>query len=182
VLIELHDVISKDHMRTDLYWIESPWPGRLAISPRPRGNDWLEDEVRGWKQAGVDVIASLLTADENADLGLTQEEKLCQAHGLQFFSFPIIDRSIPASRKAAWDFVMKLEALLEEGKRVVIHCRQGIGRATLFAICILIASDVEPELAIQRVSAARGLSVPETPEQRKWVMDFAHLLEQKLQV
>ncbi len=41
---------------------------------------------------------------------------------------------------------------------------------------------MKPELAIQRVSAARGLAVPETPEQRKWAIDFARLLEQKLQV
>ncbi len=58
-------------MRTNLYWIDGPWLGRLAISPRPRGNDWLEDEVRGWKQAGVDVVMSLLTEDERVDLGLT---------------------------------------------------------------------------------------------------------------
>ncbi len=169
-------------MRTDLYWIEGPWLGRLAVSPRPRGNDWLEDEVRGWKQAGVEVDVSLLTDDENADLGLTQEERLCYAHGMQFLSFPIIDRSIPSSRKAAVGFVMKLEALLAEGKHAVIHCRQGIGRAALIAICTLIAAGMEAEIAIQRVSAARGLAVPETMEQRKWAMDFARLLEPKLQV
>lgn len=168
-------------MRTDLCWIESPWLGHLAISPRPRGNYWLEDEVRGWKQAGVEVIASLLTADENADLDLAQEEKLCQTHGVQFFSFPIIDRSIPASRKAASEFVIKLEALLVEGKNVALHCRQGIGRAALIAICTLIAAGIEAEIAIQRVSTARGLPVPETMEQRKWAMDFARLLELKLQ-
>lgn len=168
-------------MRTDLYWIESPWLGRLAISPRPRGNDWLEDEIRGWKQAGVEVVVSLLMADENADLGLMQEAKLCELHGLQFFSFPIIDRSIPASRKAALEFVMKLEALLVEGKNLALHCRQGIGRAALIAICTLIAAGLEAEVAIQRVSTARGLPVPETMEQRKWAMDFVRLLESKLQ-
>lgn len=168
-------------MRTELYWIEGPWLGRLAISPRPRGNDWLEDEVRGWKQAGVDVVVSLLTADEVVELALTEEEKFCHAHGLQFFSFPIIDRSIPASRNAALAFVIKTEALLAEGKNVTLHCRQGIGRAALIAICLLIAAGIEAEIAIQRVSTARGLPVPETMEQRKWAMDFARLLEPKLQ-
>jgi hypothetical protein len=28
-----------------LYWIEGPWTGRLAISARPRGWDWLQDDV-----------------------------------------------------------------------------------------------------------------------------------------
>ena len=57
-------------MRAELYWIEGPWPGRLAIVPRPRGGEWLEDEIRSWKQAGVNVVVSLLTNDEITELGL----------------------------------------------------------------------------------------------------------------
>ena len=35
-------------MTSDLYWVESPTPGRLAVFARPRGGDWLPDEVAGW--------------------------------------------------------------------------------------------------------------------------------------
>jgi hypothetical protein len=35
-------------MRPLIYWINTPWPGRLAIVPRPRGGDWLEEEVGAW--------------------------------------------------------------------------------------------------------------------------------------
>ncbi len=160
-------------MKTELHWIEGPWPGRLAISSRPRGGDWLEDEVRSWQQAGLDMIVSLLTEDEITDLELTQEAELCQAHGLQFLTFPIVDRGVPSSRRATLDFVRKLEDALAEGKNLVIHCRQGIGRSALIAACLLVLSGTDPETAFRRVSAARGVSVPETPEQRKWVMDFA---------
>jgi hypothetical protein len=47
-----------------IYSIDGPWPGRLAIVPRPRGEDWLDDEGRAWQEAELDVIVSLLTADE----------------------------------------------------------------------------------------------------------------------
>ncbi len=163
-------------MRTEFYWIEGPWPGRLAVSSRPRGGDWLKDEVRSWQQAGLDVIVSLLTEDEITDLELAQEEELCQIHGLQFFAFPIVDRGVPSSRQAALDFARKLEAALAEGKNLVIHCRQGIGRSALIAASLLVLSGVEPETAFRRVSASRGVSVPETPEQRKWVIEFARNL------
>ena len=43
-------------MKTAPYWIDGPWPGRLAIVPRPRGGDWLEDEVRAWRQVGLDNV------------------------------------------------------------------------------------------------------------------------------
>src|SRR5260370_271036 len=110
-------------MRTELYWIEGAWPGRLAIMPRPRGGDWLEDEIVAWKGSGVDVVLSLLEENEIADFDLTAEEELCRAKGIQFLSFPIIDRSVPDSRKAALHLMTSLTGHLTSGKNVAIHCR-----------------------------------------------------------
>src|SRR5205823_15134454 len=81
------------------YEIPGPWPGRLAIVPRPRGGDWLEDEVGAWSQAGLDVVVSLLTQDEVVDLDLAQEAELSRAKGIKFVAFPIPDRSVPLSRR-----------------------------------------------------------------------------------
>lgn len=159
-------------MKTNLYWINGSWPGRLAISSRPRGGDWLEDKVRAWKQAGLDTIVSLLTQDEVDALDLEQEPQHCSKYGMQFFMFPVIDRGVPASRHAALDFVRELENALSAGKSLLIHCRQGIGRSALIAACLLISSGMEAGSAFQMISAARGVAVPETPEQRKWVANF----------
>jgi len=52
---------------------------------------------------------------------------------------------------------------------VALHCRQSIGRSALVAIAILASSGLDPERAIEIVSSARGLAVPETGEQRKWI-------------
>jgi hypothetical protein len=51
-----------------LYWLNNSLSGRLAISARPRGGDWLEDEIEGWRRQGVGVILSLLTDSENKEL------------------------------------------------------------------------------------------------------------------
>jgi hypothetical protein len=51
-------------MMPDLFWITGLWRGRLAISTRPRGGEWLEDEIRGWHRARVDSVVSLLEKDE----------------------------------------------------------------------------------------------------------------------
>jgi len=158
---------------TSLHWIKGPWPGRLAISSRPRGGEWLDDEIRGWRQSKLDMIVSLLAADEVTELELTQEAELCRVHGLRFLSFPIVDRGVPLSRTATFDFAQKLHDALVSGKNVLIHCRQGIGRAALIAACVLVLSGVDPENAFREISSARGVSVPETPEQRKWVDEFA---------
>jgi protein-tyrosine phosphatase len=144
--------------------------------PRPRGGDWLEDEVRAWKLAGVDLVVSLLVEIEIADFDLVNEETWCRKNGIEFLSFPIADRSVPASRKPAVELLSHLAEQLAHGRSIAIHCRQGIGRAGMFAASILILQGNDLETAIQRVSAARGRPVPETPEQELWLRQLAGTL------
>src|SRR5437762_6121659 len=97
-----------DSMRTELYWIEGPWRGRLAIMPRPRGGDWLEDEIQSWRRARVNVVVSLLPPEEVTELSLGDEGELCRANGIQYLSFPIPDRGVPSTTDAFSDLVTKL--------------------------------------------------------------------------
>jgi protein-tyrosine phosphatase len=160
-------------MRAEIYWVEGPWLGRLAIMPRPRGGDWLEDEVREWRSAGIDIVVSTLTSDEIAELNLAKEAALCRANGMEYSAFPITDRGVPGSAQATAELLRPLEEKLTEGKNVAIHCRQGIGRSALLAACLLVLGGADPEAALQRVRAARGCPVPETDEQREWVAKFS---------
>ena len=161
-------------MTPDLFWIPGPWRGRLAIAARPRGGDWLGDESSGLRRAGVDVIVSLLEEDEAAQLDLAGEAKAVEANGLRFISFPIPDRGIPASTPAAVSLMASIAGALEEGKNVAVHCCQGIGRSGLIAAGVLMTSGLSPEQAIQLVTAARGVEVPETSAQRLWAQQLSH--------
>jgi protein-tyrosine phosphatase len=155
------------------YWIEGPWPGRLAIVPRPRGGDWLDDEARAWKNGNVDLVVSLLDPDEEQALELTAEQAICQANGMEFFSIPIADRGLPRAGK---EFSIALGAIAERvnlGQTAIVHCRQGIGRAPLLAASMLIVAGVDAGEAIRRVSEARGRPVPETGEQAEWLRGLA---------
>src|SRR5262245_50122561 len=143
-------------MRTTLYWIPVPWPGRLAIMPRPRGGDWLEDEVRSWRMAGVDVVVSLLENDEVADLQLESERELCLQNEVEYIAFPVPDRGVPSSFKTTTELVRRLEGLLSSGQNVAIHCRQGIGRSALLATCLLVASGLDVAVAFVKVQESRG--------------------------
>ena len=160
-------------MRRDVYWINGPWPGKLGILPRPRGADWLDDEVVAWKDAGVDVVVSLLTLSEDSELGLSNELALVQQNGLTFFGFPIPDYSVPSSMKTTRQLVSTLQDLLSRGKNVGIHCRQGIGRSSLLAACVLVTAGESAGTAFHHIKSARGLPVPDTLEQRDWVAAFA---------
>src|SRR5882724_8952743 len=160
-------------MNPKLYWINGPWPGRLAISARPRGGDWLEDEISGWRSAGVDAVVSLLTSHENNDLQLSEESRLAETHGLRFVSLPIEDRGVPPSWEEASRAIAKATEMLQQGKNVAVHCRQGIGRSGILAAALLIKSGSTPGDALTQISGVRGLSVPETPEQMAWIQEFS---------
>ena len=160
-------------MRTNIYWLPLAGPGRLAIVPRPRGGDWLEEEVRSWRANGIDILVSLLTASEVQDLGLDDEAPLCKQLGIEYRSYPIADRETPTSKGSFLNIVETLTNELGSGKSVAVHCRQGIGRAPLVAVGILIMMGVNLEAAIAIVAEARGCPVPETAEQQRWLADFA---------
>lgn len=142
--------------------------------PRPRGGDWLEDEIRSLKYSGVDAVVSLLERAEIEELDIAEEQALCEANGISFLSFPIRDRNIPSSGRETLDFAGSVGNLLRSRKSVVIHCRQGVGRSALIAACVMAVSGVPVDEAFEKIEAARGCPVPDTPEQRSWV---AHLAE-----
>lgn len=163
-------------MWTKLHWVDGPWPGRLALSARPRGGEWLGDEVASWRRSGVNTVFSLLTSEEERDLALTNEAAESEAQGISFFSFPILDRQVPDSEIDLSKALERLDRELAAGRNVVLHCRQGIGRAGLVAACLLVLKGIDPETAVLQLSSARGTSVPETPEQRRWIDRYAESL------
>ena len=160
-------------MRPDLFWIPGPWRGKLAVVTRPRGGDWLEDEVTGWRDAGLDAVVSLLENDETVQLGLDDEHNIAKSKGLQFVSFPIPDRGVPASTGDALKFLTQLRASLGAGNSVAVHCRQGIGRSGMLAAALLMTSGFSAREAVDVVTKARGIAVPETPRQFEWLQDLA---------
>jgi len=163
-------------MQPEIYWIPSPWRGRLAILPHPRGGDWLDDEIAGFRRMGVDIVVSALEKAEEALLELTQERELCQAQGMEFISFPIADGTAPTSEKAVGELVRLLETRLAAGKNVAIHCRAGIGRCVVLAACALALAGIAPEAAFQKMQEAQGCHVPDKKEQEEFVKRFAENL------
>lgn len=163
-------------MTVKVHWVDGPWSGKLAVAARPRGGDWLPNEIAGWKQAGISSVLSLLTQEEEHDLDLRREAVEVRKSGLEFSSLPIPDRQVPPSEAKVTGMLDKVSRELAAGKNVLVHCRQGIGRSGLVAACLLIKNGMSPGAAMEAVSAARGLAIPETTEQRDWIERYAPAL------
>lgn len=116
-----------------VFWVAGLKKGRLGILPRPRGGDWLDDEIAAWREAGVELVVSLLEPEEAKQLVLQEEARAAAANGIAFRAFPIPDRGVPPSKEAVAELATDIIAALDKGQSVAVHCRQGIGRSGLIA-------------------------------------------------
>lgn len=153
-----------------IWWIKTNTPGRIGLVPRPRGGDWLADDVVAWKQAGVTTVVSMLTPEEERDLDLQGERAACLAVGLKFISVATPDRGTPEWTQKLRDLVANLSQGLRSGTdSIVIHCRQSIGRSTLMVALIMAKPSETPGATLTAIAEARGRDVPDTKEQRFWL-------------
>jgi protein-tyrosine phosphatase len=119
----------------------------------------------------ITVVTSLLEPHEECELGLDGEAAGCEAHGLAFVSLAVPDLGVPAVFGPFGNVVAKLVDHLRVGQRVAVHCRQSIGRSGLLAVSVAVATGLDLASAVATVSAARGMTVPETPAQLAWLRE-----------
>ena len=157
-------------MKATIYSIQAATPNRIAIVARPRGGDWLSDELNALSGEGIDVLVSMLTEEEASELGLDRESQECEAAGIRFLNLPVPDRSVPSN---AEDFLREIEQLAElvrEGRFVGVHCRASIGRSSVLAVSLMVRLGWEAGEAFNAVESARCCPIPDTTEQRQWVI------------
>ena len=108
---------------------------QLLIGEYPRREDaeWLKREHR------VTAVHSLQDEDDfrlhGIDLAALRAEYA--AHGIHFAHTPIPDGSEDAVRERLAQALADLDALLEPGARVYLHCNAGMNRAPTVAIAYL---------------------------------------------
>ncbi|MCC6149691.1 MAG: dual specificity protein phosphatase family protein [Planctomycetes bacterium] len=151
-----------------LAWLDGIAPLRVAVTPCPRPEQFGE-----LRAAGVDVLVSMLEAQEQLWLGVHDAAVHCAAHGIEFVNVPVRDRSVPDSADHVSPHAQKLAAKLREGKGVLFHCFAGIGRSPLMAACTLAILGHDVHSSFARISAARRIEVPDTQEQLRFAIEFA---------
>ncbi|MEM6884289.1 MAG: protein-tyrosine phosphatase family protein, partial [Verrucomicrobiota bacterium] len=55
---------------------------------------------------------------------------------------------------------------------VVAHCRAGIGRSSLCAAALLSHFGISGDESLKLIANARGLSIPDTQEQRDFIIGY----------
>lgn len=159
----------------NIFWIRGNPPAALAIVLCPPGGRGLREELLLMKRSGIETLVSLLAREEAQLLGLAEEGRLAEQIGLHFLSYPIPDAHLPQDRISFRAFVEGLAMRLRAGEAVGVHCRGSIGRATLAAACALIHLGWAPRAALTAIAVARGCAVPDTEQQKEWILHYKAL-------
>ena len=127
--------------------------------------------IRSW---GADVVITLVTDRELADLRVQRMGEAVRALGMKWLHLPITDVSTPtADWEAAWEKEQAIVAdELDRNGRVLVHCKGGLGRAGLVAARILVERGMAPKLAVAAVRRVRPGAI-ETPAQESYVHALA---------
>lgn len=165
----LRQALSEKSMRPEIYNVVGIGSGFIAIMAKPVSGEYIEDEFSAIAKEDINQIVSLLEPAEEYSVGLRREKELTEANGMSFRSFPIQDRGLPDSLVNFASFINEIHNEILFGKNTVVHCRAGIGRAGLVVASVLVRSGFTPDTAFHLVSEKRGVTVPDTEEQRQWV-------------
>ena len=142
-----------------------------TVRARPPGACSAAVRSRAWTRTwGARALVTLVQPFELKLLGAEHIGARAAAHGLRWYHLPVVDGAAPGSTfEEAWREVgPALHALLDDDRRVVLHCRAGIGRTGTVAARLLIERGMPPGKAIVQVRRARPGAI-ESPEQASWV-------------
>lgn len=128
------------------------------------------DVIEAWQPAAV---VTLIEQHEFEMLGVSHLGDQIRARGIDWHHLPIVDVRPPDARfEAAWLAAgAELIELLRGGRRVLVHCRGGLGRAGTVAARLLVELGVPSPEAVERVRKARPGAI-ETAAQLEYVLNL----------
>ncbi|CAG8638737.1 11640_t:CDS:2, partial [Ambispora gerdemannii] len=140
--------------------LNGPVRGRATI------NRDLDLDFQRLKTLGISMIVCCLDDEELKFLGApwAQYKELAQQHNLEIIRLPMVEGGCPDSLEQLEDIITKLDNHIESGRRVLAHCRGGVGRAGLIACCWLLKRQYcySADRSIQLVRMRRSPKAIET--------------------
>lgn len=146
-----------------------PLPDRLNMSwitPQLAvGGRILEADIPRLAKAGVTRVVD--TRSEHMD-----DAAALERHGIELLYLPTVDTAPltldQLTRGAEW-----VDAQLNDGQRVLIHCEHGVGRSVLLAAAALVGRGMGAHEAMRLIQRRRWQAAPNHRQMRR-LLEFEH--------
>ena len=164
-------------------WLPTPWPGQvgLTFAPGKKDNsaysgawdrDLRTDLQRLRNKFLTDDLVSLVEDHELKRLGIADLVEVASSVGITVHRLPIQDGYLANDDAEFAQMVAGDVQRATAGRRNVIHCKGGLGRAGTTGGCVLIASGMTADAALHALREARGPDCPENDRQRQYIARF----------
>ena len=148
----------------------------LSICPAKKGDGQVglhnrdyETDMKSLTDSGVDKIYGLMPTSELEFMSAT-----AIINGpIPYRHLPMEDRGVPEGDNSLFSSaIAEASQDMVEGRRILIHCRGGLGRTGIFAGCVLAICGWHVDDIIKALQNARGVQCPETDAQRTFLRTF----------
>ena len=154
----------------ETYWVE---PGRLLAGPYPgpRRASAKPEKLHGLLDAGINLFIDL--TEKNEILSYTQ----WLGNQARHLRLPIADFHVPTTATML-AILNTLDDVLQQQRRVYIHCLGGIGRTGTVIGCYLVRHGLTGTEALTRLEQLRAHTAlahhrsPETDAQRQMILHW----------
>ena len=171
------DVLPRPH--DNCYWL---LPGRMLAGEYPGRIDAEEQSRRlgAIIGAGVNCLIDLTGESEGLPPYVDALHVAAQGVAIQCQRFAIADYSVPQAQTMR-RILDAVDASLEAGDTIYLHCHGGIGRTGTVVGCWLVERGFTPTQAMALIADKwqvmtkryRSPESPETPEQREFIAAWA---------
>ena len=163
------------------YWVD---PGHLlaGVYPGAKNPEEARSKVRRLLRAGVTFLVDLTEEGELVPYEpILREEAAAMGMSVGYHRVPIRDLTAPTP-EVMTHILNTIDAALEDGHVVYVHCWGGKGRTGTVVGCYLVRHGMTGEEALETIKRLRAdmplerdrnRPSPETPEQRALVLNWS---------
>lgn len=163
------------------YWVR---PGRFAAGEYPGDLDPCQAaaKLKMLLRAGINHFIDLTgTGELRPYRDIAEREARAQGVRVGYERFPIADAGVPRSREWMARILDAIDAALDDGKTVYVHCWGGVGRTGTVVGCWLVRHGESGKSALEQIDEWwRGVekvrripTSPETCDQVEYVRNWA---------
>jgi protein-tyrosine phosphatase len=137
----------------------------------------IRTDLLNFKDQGISMIICLLNDYELRSIGVQVDlyKNSCKQLDLLMIQFPVIEMAAPSSVESVELAVLSpVTQALTDGRKVLVHCRGGIGRAGTIACCLLLKLHLcpSPKQAISLVRSKRDPRCVESRKQEDFIKNY----------